>query len=420
MSSLQELLPWLVAMFILMGCSAFFSASEAALFSLRARDRRDLQEGSTTQKLAAALLADPDRLLSAVLFWNLVINVSFFSISSIAALSLEEEDPLLPVAFAFGSLFAIIFFSEMLPKSVAVIRAKRLAGLVSVPLAAAIKIVDPLMPFLRTINLLSQRVIWPGFQHEPYMAVEDLQQAIETSTDDAQLVAQEKAVLQNIVQLSNVRVDEWMRPRTQFTSFSPPVSLEDLEGRMTPSGYLLVTEQDSEEIASSIFLEGVATLPDQHLEHLAEPVLYVPWCTTVADVLEKMKSRDREVAAVLNEFGETIGILTLDDMLDTIFSYAPSRSKRIFDRNPIHYISRGKYLVSGMTSIKRLARQMKLELPATTNVTVSGVIQESLQRLASVGDECSWGPFHFRVIEMPSRGNMLVELTMLPSKETLS
>lgn len=415
MNNVWELAPWLAAMVILIGFSAFFSASEAALFYLRAPERRMLEDGSRTEQLAAKLLGEPERLLTAVLFWNLVINVAYFAISSIAAIRIERMENVsqsIPYTFAFGSLLTIIFFSEMLPKSVAVIRARWLASVVSIPLATFVRALDPVMPLLRAVNLLSRRLLWPGFKPEPYLEVSDLKKAIEISTDDAQLIKQEEAVLRNIVQLSDIRVDEWMRPRSQFISFRPPVSLADLEGRMTPSRYLLIMETDSEEIASALRLEGLSNPPQTHLEHLAEPVLYVPWCTTVADALEKMKLRDREVVSIVNEHGETIGILTFSDILDTVFNYAPSRSKLIFDHKPIHYISKEKWLVSGMTSLKRLSLELDIELPKTTNVTVSGVIQESLQRLANVGDQCQWGPFHFRVLELPYRGHMLVELTL--------
>ena len=74
-------------------------------------------------------------------------------------------------------------------------------------------------------------------------------------------------------------------------------------------------------------------MPDGPLDLLAEPVIYVPWSTSAADVLELIRRRKREVAAVVNEFGETIGILTFDDILDVLFSGGPSRSERLLRRD---------------------------------------------------------------------------------------
>jgi len=401
-------------MAVLIGCSAFFSGSEAALFFLRGRDRRMLKTGSRAQRTAAGLLTDPDRLLSAVLFWNLVVNVAYFAIASIVGIRIGGQSGAghsAAVAFTFVSLLSIIFFSEMLPKSAAVLSARGIASLVGMPLAAAVRLADPLMPLLRVTNLLSRRLFWPRFAPEPYLEVSDLERAIELSTDDAALVEQEQTVLNNIVSLSEIRVDEWMRPRMQFVSFRPPVALADLKGSMPPSGYLLVTEPNSDEVAGAIPLKSLSDVPRQQLQHHAEPVIYVPWCTTVADTLQQMQARDREVAVVVNELGETIGILTFEDVLDTIFTDHPSRSGRLLGREAIRRVRAGVWEVTGMTSLRRLAQHFQVQLPENKSVTVAGIVQEMLQRLPERGDTCRFGPFQLEVIEVAQRGRVLVQLT---------
>ena len=280
MESFLQLLPWLITMVVLVGFSAFFSASEAALFYLPPRDRRAMQTGTRGEQAAISLLEEPDRLLSAVLFWNLLINVSYFAIASICSIRLEQIAGLgqsAPFGFAVAALFAIIFFSEMLPKSIGVLTPRRLARHLSLPLALAVRLVDPLMPLLRGINLISRRLIWPRFESEPFIDVADLERAIVHSGQDESLIRQEQAVLQNIVRLSNIRVEELMRPRTQFRTYHPPVSLSDLKV-LPPSGYLLVTEPETSEIEKAIRLDNQFNLPAFNLERIAEPVLYLPWC----------------------------------------------------------------------------------------------------------------------------------------------
>ena len=420
---MQELLPWFLAMGILILCSAFFSASEAALFYLRPRDRRALKTGTRSEQIAAGLLSNPDRLLSAVLFWNLVINIAYFSISSICAIRFERDPQIsqtFAVGFALATLLLIIFCSEMVPKSIAVLKPRNLARWVGFPLSIAVRAADPIMPILQSVNLISRRLFWPNFANEPYMEVADLERAIQISVDDEKIVKQEQTVLHNIVQLSDIRVDEWMRPRTQFLTFSPPVSLHDLEGKIPPSGYLLITESESEEIEKAIRLDEMFELPDQNIESLGSPVIYLPWSTNVATAMEKMIRLDRDVTAVVNEFGETIGILTIEDVLETIFNYEPSRLKRLLDEKPVHYIDHNHWVVAGMVSLRRLSRTLNVEIPKTQSVTLSGVIQETLQRLAEVGDTCRWGPFDLKVLEMPQRGHMLVELRLNDSAEFVS
>ena len=414
-----DLLPWLIAMFALIGFSAFFSGSEAALFTLRPRDRRALKTGSASQRAAASLLADPERLLSAVLFWNVVINITYFAIASIVALQLDR-DPEISDAATFScsiaALLTIIFCSEMLPKSVAVTSAQSIPRMVGLPLSVAVRAVDSLIPTLEVVHLLSRRLIWPRFEPEPYMEVSDLERAIQLSTTDAQLIAQEEEVLQNIVSLSEIRADESMRPRTQFRSFHPPVSLSDLQGERPPSGYVLITDNDSDEVAASIRLSSLSDIPRQRLEHYSDPVIYVPWFATMADVLQQLQTRDREVAAVVNELGETIGILTFEDIRDTIFTFSPTRSDRLLNRKSIHEIRPGVWHLTGLTSVRRLARYFDVKLPDSKNVTVEGIAQEVLERLPEGSDQFAWGPFLMRILDVPERGPLTVELTMRPDE----
>ena len=196
--------------------------------------------------------------------------------------------------------------------------------------------------------------------------------------------------------------------------------MPDARERFPPSGYLLVTEPDNDEVASAVRLTDLSDVPQTHLEHKTEAVICVPWCTSVAEALDEMENRDREVAAVINEHGETIGVLTYDDILDTIFSSKTSTSDRLLNRKAIVQVHPGLWHVTSMASLRRVSRYFEVELPATNSVTIAGAIQEVLQKMPEQGDECAWGPFHLRVLEAPPRGRMLIELTHLEEQEAPS
>ncbi|MGM0485247.1 MAG: CNNM domain-containing protein [Planctomycetota bacterium] len=418
MDVLIDMFPWLCAMAVLIGCSAFFSGSEAALFYLHWDDRRELAAGGRSQRAAAELLKAPDRLLSAVLLWNLATNMTYFGFSSIVALRFEEaRGGVQAVTFSVGAMLTLIFLSEMLPKSIAVLSARRVSGMVGIPLAAAVRVLDPAMPLLGEVSLLSRRLIWPGFQSEQHLNVNDLARAVELSRADTTLMEQERTTLRNIVMLSDIRAEEWMRPRTQFVTFQAPVSLGDLEGNIPPSGYLLVTEPDHEDIVSAINLTTLADVPAENLQRHAKPVTCIPWCATVADVLQQLQEENSEVAVVVNEYGETIGIMTRVDILGALFHENPSRTVRLLDQQPIAEVAEGVWHLTGMTSVRRLQRYFQTELPETTSITVGGIIQDALRRLAQEGDEVDWNGFHFRVLEAPRRGQLLIELSRVPGEE---
>ncbi len=412
MLGLLDNLPWLIAMVVLIGCSGFFSASEAALFYLRREDRRVLAAGSPAQRVAERLLHDPERLLSAVLFWNLATNIAYFAIASIVGIRLERHPSVGQTGgamFAAAALLTIIFCSEMVPKSIAVLSPRTLAGLVGVPLAAAVRAIDPVMPILRLVSDVSRRLIWPGLEPEPYLESADLERAIELS-HDTELMEQERFVLRNIVALSNIRVEEWMRPRRRLLTFKPPVSIRDLQGKMTPSRYVLISEVDSDEIVRAVHLPSLSDFDPNHLENHAQDVDYVPWCSTVSDAFQNIIQAGRDVAVVVNELGETMGVLTREDLLDAVLMHQPERGQRLMKRATLKETGDGLWEVEGVTNLRRLAREFGTELPSSRHVTVAGVLQEALERLPRKGDQCTWGPFEFEVLEVTKSGDTVLRM----------
>ncbi|MCA9247384.1 MAG: CBS domain-containing protein, partial [Planctomycetales bacterium] len=273
------------------------------------------------------------------------------------------------------------------------------------------------IPAFGAIVLASRRIFWPKFQTEPYLQLDDLERAIELSTSDADLVAQERRLLQNIVALSDIRADELMRPRTKCLSFASPVSLSDLKGTLPPSGYVLVTEPDSDDIAAAIPVQRIAVLPQKRLDRLAEPIVYVPWCTSAAQVFEEMRRSNRRVAAVVHEFGETIGIITFDDIVASLFAADSARSERLLHQSPVERLGDDHWRINGMTSLRRVSKHLEKSLSESRGVTVSGLMQELLQAFPAPGDEVEFGGFAWKVIEVGPRGDMTVDVRRLPTAE---
>jgi putative hemolysin len=416
MPFLQQFGIYLVAMAVLTVASAFCSCAEAALFSLQPDDRRALRAGNAAQRIAIDLLHRPDRLLTAILFWNLLFNFGYFVVGSQIGIRLDAAGHEGATYVLTGcSLLSMIVFGEMLPKMFGVLQARVLSSLVSLPLAAMVRALDPVMPAFSAANNFLQRLLLPNFKREPYLEISDLERAIELSTADAHLVAREQSALRNIVLLSELSAEELMRPRNQFLSFKPPVNLSDLHGEIPPGGYLLVTEEDSDDIASAIAMKQLTSVPRQRLERFAQSVVYVPWCATVAAVFDELQRQNREVAAIINEFGETIGIVTLEDVFETIFLENSSRSARLLATLPIRPTDDGRWRVTGMTNLRRLSRHFDVPIEPALSVTVAGLLQERLQRLPTVGDEVLWSGFHFLVVDVGDAGTLEVELEIPPA-----
>lgn len=426
-AALLATLPAILAMLGLLALSAFFSSSEAALYSLGRSDRKSFESGTRGQRAAATLLADPDRLLSAILFWNLLANLTLFSISSSVVLVLERVDHPQADAWSYGfaaaSVLLVIIFGELLPKSLGVLLSSTHSAIVAIPLSIAVRLLDPIMPVLRGANLVSRRLVWPGFHPEPYLEVSDLERAIEASSADEELVEHERRTLQQLVSLSSIRCDEWMRPRGSLDVFRAPVHLSDLKGELPKHGYLLLVDPEDGEIASWVAVKDFVRVPQKNLEHHAEPVIYIPWSATLAAVFQEMQTKDREVAVVVNEHGESIGVLTIDDILDTIlldpekqtdFSDAPGLSGTrplILETEP------GVFQVVGTLSLRRAAAKLGVEVEEGDPLTISAILQSKLDRLPVEGDESRWRNLALRVVRAPARGAPVVEIRPLGEED---
>lgn len=334
----QIILPWILPMALLLVVSGLMSGSEAALFSLRRRDLQRLGKAGPGGRLAVSLLQDSEDLLSAILFWNLLINLAYFALVGIVGTQLERRDgggAQAAVVFTAISLLTVIFFSEMLPKSLAVLAPSRFAAYCAVPLAGAVRLVRPALPLVRAANTLVRRLVWPGFSPEPEISLDAIRRAIDLGSGDAALAQREQQTLKCIVQLAETRVDQWMRPRSSLPLFQPPITQQVLaqalqqidqgdHGQLPLPTHLLVLEPGGDQIVGVLNLDQLRPSQVSKPGELIEPVCYVPWSSSVSMALERLQQLRLEVAVVVNEFGDTIGSLASDDILARLLSGAVS------------------------------------------------------------------------------------------------
>lgn len=418
-------LPGIVTMGVLVAASGFFSGSETALFYLSREDLRRMQTGNSGERLAAQLMRNPDRLLTVVLFWNLVINLTYFMVSLIVAKKLMEANhSSMAGVITFGGLGGMILCGEVAPKSLAVIFRKQVAVLASWPLAIAARALDPALPFLGTTTRALRRAIWPNLKLEPYLEFDDIERAVESSELGEEIVQLEQQILGRILDLSEMHAEEIMRPRGTYKVWQPPISLEDLRNVEDPADVVLIADEDGDTIVKAIFLEELSHLPERNLESIADEVVFVPWCGSVAATLTQLRRKFVSVASVVNEYGETVGIITEGDILDTLLNPDSSRTQRLLDRDPIVKIRSG-YLVDGLTTLRYLGERLGFDYDPGDEglLTVTSLLHEELQRFPTINDQCTWQGYRFTVKTAGGPGEAIkVEVTEIvePQPETPS
>jgi len=403
------------AMLCLLIGSGFFSASETALFFLSTEEVQAFQRNDRpSERIVVALLKQPDRLLTAVLFWNLLINLTFFAVGVVISGKLMSTgNNTAAGVFGLLNLSLMIVFGEVVPKSSAVMFRQPLARLVSFPLAFAVQIFDPLAPTFGSVTRTLRRVFWPEIKREQYLHPEDLEQAIENSASNKSVLRQERQVLHNILNLSEISVEEVMRPRGTYRAVAAPVHFSDLADTPIPADYLVILAEHGDNVIGAVPLASFTVLARKNLENAAEDVIHIPWCAPVAQVLQRLEDASLSLASVINEYGETIGVVTYEDIVDSIVSAEPSRARRVLQRDPVESQGPDTWHVDGMTSLRYLSRRLNIDFEPEVDgqVTVAGVFHEQLQRMPEPGDKCSWQNYELAIVEMTSRQHFLVLVT---------
>lgn len=321
--------PYLVAMLALLCVSAFLSSSEAAYFSLSLSDKEKFASGNLWERTAASLLERPDRLLGTILLGNLVVNLTYFTLSSIIAFGLQQSDGMFAaMTFAAASLLVVMVFAEMLPKDLAVLAPRGVAKTFAMPLSLLLSIMRPVIPALHWGTLLSKRLWVPQFEAESTLHPDDFHRTVTLAQNAFGLQTREQQVLKSIVSLSEVTAEKLMQPRVQLVLWRYPLDLrrvvEELRTTSMRRDFIFIAEDESDEIASAIpinalvkkgvLLSGISGIISAPRKTDSDAILYVPWSATAASLWEQLRQQKRRVAAITNEYGETIGIVTEDDI----------------------------------------------------------------------------------------------------------
>lgn len=411
----------LVGMLLL---SALFSASEAALFSLTSAQRLRLELSRRADRAIERLLGNASHLLTCILLCNLAINITFFSFANVLSSWITQNNSTSRWSLLLGFLTvgSVILFAELLPKSIGVLAPLRISRFTAIPMLAIMRSILPLVKAMHGINDLCRRLIWPGLVPESVLETSDLERAIELSETDSKMIDLEKGILQNILQLSKIQAQEWMHPKSQFTAIGLPASTDRIaewieEQFDTPDDddaskreLVLGLSLNDKEVMSTTTIDELRHAVSGRLTPRTQPAFYVPWCANLANVLQELLKLESKVAIVVNERGDTIGVLFFEDIMEAIFA-SPSMAIHTMGRPLFAKTGEAKWEVTGSTRIKQLERSLGIKLPETRDATIAGILQSQLRRLAQVGDHVAWGNFTLQVTDIPRRGEMFVQIT---------
>ena len=421
----------LVLVLLLLIISALISSSEVAMFSLSPSQRAELASSkNASDQRILALLETPDRangpkrLLATILIANNAVNIAIVLISSQLTAALfasgavpEWAQTLVDVVLI---TFVIVLFGEVIPKVYATGNNLQVARFMAFPLEIIRRLCAPLTWFLmRSSALLEGRL---KNKVRSNISVDELGHALELTADDGR-TEEEHKILEGIVTFGGKEVSQIMTPRTDMVVLSLDNSFAAVLEIVLEKGYsrIPVIKDSMDEIAGFLFIKDLLPYIDRtefEWQQLVMQPFFVPENKKIDDLLQEFQQAKVHLAIVVDEYGGTSGLITLEDILEEIVG----EIKDEFDEEDLHYskLDEFTYIVEGKTPLVDLYKMLDIdgeifEEHRGDNSTLAGFMIEQAGRLLDRGDSIDFQGFTLMVEAADKRKIKRIKIT-LPNK----
>ena len=372
--------------------SGFFSSSEIALFSLPAHQIDAMvEQGSRGAQAVKSLKEDPHRLLVTILVGNNMVNITMSSISTtVVGFYFDAGTAVLVSSLGITSM--VLIFGESAPKSYAVENTEVHARRVARGLKVVEKVLWPLITLFYYLTGLVNRVTGGSPSIEStYVTRDEIRNMIKTGEREGILDEEERRMLQRALRFTDASAKEVMTPRLDMATIPRDASVEEAIKNCIRSGHArLPVHADSLDNVIGIFdirdLEDTNydDFADHTVEEVVNPTLHVPESKNVDDLLSEMRDNRMHMVVVIDEFGATEGLITMEDVLEEIVGEILVGD----EEHPIEFVGEDTILVDGSVNIHEVNEALGIVLPEGGEFeTIAGFMFNRAGRLVEQGEE---------------------------------
>lgn len=388
----------------LVGCSAIISGSENAFFSLTKVQVNELtqQEGQGTNYLSH-LLNHPKKLLATILLTNTFVNIAMVMVSSLMLDIIFDFEATPFLGFFFEIIlvtFVLVLFGEVMPKIYASQNAIKLSKWMALPMFVLSKIFSPFVYVLeKSTSIIDKRITKKGH----ILSIDELTHAIDI-TAEADTPKQEKFILKSIVNFGNTNVKQIMRLRPDMSALDATVNFAELLNKINNWGYSRVPiyRDNLDQIIGILYIKDL--LPHMHkgddfdwIKLIRKPY-FVPESKKIDDLLKEFQSKRVHLAIVVDEFGGTSGIVTMEDILEEIFGEINDE----FDEEESFFskIDNNTFVFEAKMLINDACKMMEVDTNIFDEVrneadTIGGMLLEVSGHLPEINEAISINQFTF-------------------------
>ena len=380
----------LIILLVLLFLSAFFSSAETAMTTVnRIRIRSLADDGDARAKTLLKITDDPAKFLSAILIGNNIVNLSAASLTTSLAYGLGGS----MVAIASGILtLLILLFGEITPKTMATIHSEKISLLYAPVISIFIRLMTPVIFIVNGLANIILRIIHVDPNANTNVMTEnDLRTIVDVSHEDGVIESEEKEMINNVFDLGDAKAKDVMVPRVHVTFADVNSTYDELidifrEDKFTR---LPIFEDTTDNVIGTINMKDLLLYDnkkDFHLRDILREAYFTYEYKNISELLLEMRESSFNIAIVLDEYGETAGLITLEDLLEEIVGEIRDE----YDDNEedfIQEIGPHEYLVEGSTNLEEINDRLDLDLSSDDYDSVGGLIIEHLDRLPEAGDE---------------------------------
>ena len=364
---------------ILLFLSSFFSMSETALMSLsKIRVRHMVEEGVKGAKLVEKLIEDPNKLLGAILIGNNIVNIAATSISTSLFISLWGQQGV-AAATALMTVLVLIF-GEITPKTISANNPEKVSVVVSKPINFFVIILKPIVFIFNIVTSIIFKIFGvDGDGVKPFITEEELKTMVNVSHEEGLLEMEEREIINNVFEFGDMQAKEAMVQRLDIVAIDTENSYDEIIElfKTEKLSRMPVYEETIDDIIGILNIKDVIFLSDEEIANFdIKKYLRDPFFTyefkKITQLLEEMKKDKSQMAIVVDEYGGTAGLITIEDLVEVIVGDIDDEYDE--DEEEIQVISSNEFLVDGSTKINDVNEVLGIELESEEFDSIGGYI----------------------------------------------
>jgi putative hemolysin len=406
---------------LLLLLNAIVSGSEVAFFSLTSEERARCRESeNSSERAIVKLLDNPQRLLATLLIFINLVNITFIVLASyITWQSFPKDSTVTIIILTFGVTFVIVFFGELIPKVYANQNNLRFAKLTVPIVEFANFIFKPISSLLLGIsNLFANSIERKGYN----ITAEELNHALEITTGK-DTTEKEKDILKGVVNFGNTSSRQIMKSRLDISAFDLDWNFHELMDKINKSGYsrVPVYKDKIDKIEGILYIKDLLPHIDKDETFEWQPLIHTPFFVPenkkIDDLLYDFQEKRVHMAIVVNEYGETEGLVTMEDIIEEIVGDIHDE----YDVESVDFIKidENTYEFEAKTALNDFCKIMNIEAETLEKVrgeseSLAGLILELFGRLPNASEEIVFEQFKFNIISADNKRIKKIRVTTTP------